>query len=236
MGAREHGTGGGIRPPEYVCRRAERPIEINGDLSKPEWCGVEAVPLVDVVTGSPPLQATTARMLYDDEHLYFAFHAADKDIWSTFRKRDDALYEQEVVEMFVDPYGFGKVYYEFNVSPHNVVFDAVILNRTVPPDGVRDIVGLREWDCRGLRTAVLVDGELDTRRPVSRCWDVEAAVPVRELAPPSWPPRPGDTWRLNLYRIDRGAAGDEYQAWSPTGRVDFHVPWRFGRLVFATQE
>ncbi len=239
MGAREHGISGegdrrGASLPAYACGRATRSFAIDGDLSKREWDGVEAVSLVDVASGKPPLQATTVRVLYDDEHLYFAFHAVDKDIWSTFRRRDTALYEQEVVEMFIDPYGLGKVYYEFNISPHNVIFDTVILNKTVPPDGARDIVGLREWDCRGLRTSVVVDGELDTRRPVSRHWDVEAAVPVREMAPPNWPPRPGDAWRLNLCRIDRSAEGDEYQAWSPTGRVDFHVPWRFGRLVFAT--
>lgn len=242
MGGQEHGSleerghgkvrGAGL--PEYVCRRVERPIEMDGDLSKQEWNGVEAVPLVDVATGKPPLQATTVRILYDDEHLYFAFHVVDKDIWSKFRQRDDPLYEHEVVEMFIDPYGLGKVYYEFNISPHNVIFDAVILNRTVAPDGPRDITGLREWNCRGLRTAAAVEGELDTRRPVSRHWDVEAAVPARELAPLRWPPEPDDQWRMNLYRIDRSAEGDEYQAWSPTGRVDFHVPWRFGRLLFVT--
>jgi hypothetical protein len=156
----------------------------------------------------------------------------DRDIWSTFRERDEMLSEQEVVEMFIDPFGLGKVYYEFNISPHNVIFDAVILNKMVPPDGPRDIVGLREWNCPGLRTAVTVDGELDSRRPVSRHWDVEAAVPLAELVPPHCPPRLGDEWRLNLYRIDRAEDRDEYQAWSPTGRIDFHMPWSFGVLVF----
>ncbi len=218
--------------PEYTCRRIPEPIEIDGDLSKAAWRTTEPVSLVLVDSSRPPDQPTTVRMLYDDEHLYFAFHAVDRDIWSTFRERDEMLSEQEVVEMFIDPFGLGKVYFEFNISPHNVVFDAVILNRMEPPDGPRDIAGLREWDCPGLQTAVTVEGELDTRRPVSEYWDVEAAVPLRELAPPRLPPEQGDEWRLNLYRIDRGRDKDEYQAWAPTGRVDFHMPWHFGTLRF----
>ena len=218
--------------PVYKCQRAGASIEIDGDLGKAAWDGVEAVSLVDVATGDAPDQATTVKMLWDDMYLYFAFHAVDTDIWSTFRQRDEMLSEQEVVEMFIDPFGLGKVYYEFNISPHNVIFDAVILNKMAPPDGPRDIVGLKEWDCAGLKTAVVVDGELDSRRPVSKHWDVEAAVPFAELVPPRCPPQPGDEWRLNLFRIDRAEGKDEYQSWSPTGRVDFHMPWSFGTVAF----
>jgi hypothetical protein len=70
------------------------------------------------------------------------------------------------------------------------------------------------------------------RRPVSKWWDAEAAVPIRELAPPCLPPKPGDEWRLNVFRIDRTKKKNEFQAWSPTGRIDFHMPWHFGKLVF----
>jgi hypothetical protein len=46
-------------------------------------------------------------------------------------------------------------------------------------------------------------------------------------------PHAGDTWRGNLYRIDAGPP-PEFTAWSPTMRTppDFHVPARFGRIVF----
>jgi len=53
-----------------------------------------------------------------------------------------------------------------------------------------------------------------------------------EMAP-HLPPHPGDTWRINLYRIDRGVQGDEYTAWSPPGRLNYHTPSRFGILQFA---
>ena len=49
-----------------------------------------------------------------------------------------------------------------------------------------------------------------------------------------------DTWRANLYRIERPRdAAPEYSCWSPTltDPADFHKPARFGvlRLESATQ-
>jgi len=218
--------------PEYVCRRARGPIEVNGDLSKPAWRGVPEISLVLVEDGAKPDQPTTVRMLWDDEYLYFAFHAVDRDIWGTYRQRNDPLYEQEIVEMLVDPLGLGRLYFEFSVSPHNVVFDGVIVNRMREPYAGQVVTCLRNWDCTGLRTAVKVDGALDTRRPVSRSWDTEVAMPFRELAPPNCPPKPGDVWRLGLFRIDRGKDKDEYTAWHPTGKIDFHRSQYFGKLRF----
>jgi hypothetical protein len=112
-----------------------------------------------------------------------------------------------------------------------VLFDALVVNRQVGPEGPRDMTTLPEWDCRGFQVAVRVEGELDSRREVSKFWDVEMAIPLAELAPPH-PVRHGDMWRMNLYRIDRLQHRDEFQAWSPVGREDFHVPSFFGGLEF----
>jgi hypothetical protein len=49
------------------------------------------------------------------------------------------------------------------------------------------------------------------------------------------PPKPGDSWRANFYRIDRSTQrGDEFMAWRLTHKSppDFHVPSAFGRIVF----
>ena len=43
---------------------------------------------------------------------------------------------------------------------------------------------------------------------------------------------PGDAWRVNLYRIDQYEGQQELYAWSPTLCETFHVPGRFGELVF----
>jgi len=61
---------------------------------------------------------------------------------------------------------------------------------------------------------------------------VEYAIPFKGLA--TFTPKPGQRWRLNLYRIDLTPEPKEFQAWSPTLHVPaaFHIPERFGTVFF----
>jgi hypothetical protein len=217
-------------PPRFPCARATQHIEIDGDLTKPAWTAAAAVELVRAIDGGSPRQRTTVRLLWDDRHLYAAFQVVDDDIRATHTRRDAPLWEEDVVELFLDPWGARRIYVEIEVSPANVVFDALIVNRARDGELRRDLDALRDWSCGGLRSAARVDGVLNGGA-VSRGWDVEIAIPMRQLAPQP-PPAPGVEWRFNAYRIDRSARGDELQAFSPIGRPDFHVPERFGLLEF----
>lgn len=214
--------------PEYTCFRAAQPLVIDGRLNDPSWQGAPAVELRLADTGGQPRQRTIARMLWDDDYLYVAFYCEDTDIWGITTERDKDIYNQEVVEVFVDDDRDDYSYIEIEVSPLNAVLDLLMLNRG---DYRR---GLWDWDSDGLRTAVVVDGDPTRRGTPDHSWTVEMAIPMRDfMTAPNLPPRPGDVWHVNLYRIDRAAWGDEYTAWSPPGRINYHTPSRFGRLLFA---
>ena len=217
--------------PEYLCHRASRPIVVDGLLDDPPWQGAPSVELVLADTGGQPRQGTTVQLLWDDHHLYVAFHCHDSDIWGVTTERDQDIYNQEVVEVFVDADRDNHGYVEIEVSPLNAVLDLFMLYRD---DRQR---GLWDWDSEGLRTAVVVDGDPTRRGTADRSWTVEMAIPMSDfMTAPHLPPLPGDVWHLNLYRIDRGQKGDEYSAWSPPGRLNYHTPERFGRLVFSGRE
>ena len=214
--------------PEYTCYRAAQPIVIDGVLEDLPWQGAPAVELVLADSGGTPRQRTTARLLWDNDYLYVAFHCEDSDIWGITTKRDQEIYNQEVVEVFVDADCDGRGYVEIEVSPLNAVLDLFMLYYE---DRKR---GLWDWDSEGMRTAVVVDGDPTQRGTLDKSWTVEMAIPMRDFfTAPHLPPRPGDVWHLNLYRIDRAVDGDEYSAWSPPGRINYHTPSRFGRLLFS---
>jgi hypothetical protein len=121
-------------------------------------------------------------------------------------------------------------YFEFNFSPHNVVFDATI---SIPENGDRrHMQADPAWVCQGLKSAVQVFGTLDQRDDVDEKWAVEAAIPFAQIGRDRRCPSNGQEWRANFYRIDRGGKG-EFSCWSPTLQANFHHPARFGRLVFS---
>ena len=181
--------------------------------------------------GEPARQATRALVGYDEQCLYLAFQITDDDIWGNYREEGDPIYDEEVVEVFLDPSGEGLRYFEIEVSPHNVVLDGV---NTWPEGKLRFDP---EWACAGLVTRVVVDGTLDDPEIADQGWSVTMAIPFASLGLNT--PGPGDVWRANFYRIDRSRRGDgdEFQAWMPTQQpgepADFNVPARFGRIEFS---
>ncbi len=171
----------------------------------------------EIVSGAEPQQATSVRLAWDAEELRVLFHASDTAVWATLTERDTPLYEEEVVEVFLDPAGDLEGYFEIEVNPLNAVLDLVL--RRNRSGYAKDFA----WRCEGLRTAVT---KTDTG------WTAELAIPFLSLA--AAPPRAGDRWRANFCRIDRPpGVPRELTAWSPTGRASFHTPERFGILEFA---
>ncbi len=171
--------------------------------------------------------ATVVRVAYDGARLEVRFDCVDPDPWSTFERRDDPLWEQEVVELFLAPGDDDpRRYVEIEVSPRGVPFDAVVDN----PDGDRATLRVdAAWDCAGLGVEV---GR--GRAGEGTGWWAELSVPLDPVRDALGATAACRTWRANFYRIDRPRDGgvDEFSAWSPTGRrpPDFHVPSRFGRL------
>jgi hypothetical protein len=205
----------------YTCNRINVNLEINGDLSKPEWQQAIEVNLRDTSTGQEPLQATTAKLLWNEQWLYAAFHCEDAHINASMTKFNDFLYTEEVVELFIDDNCDLKSYIEIELNPLNACLHYAIHNHL---DG--HFMGYARIE-QTVVSAVKVDR-------VNGTWSAELAIPFREFATaPNLPPLPGDTWLFNLYRIDRPPHQEpEFSAWSPTGKPQFHLPHHFGQLQF----
>lgn len=180
------------------------------------WGDVAPVYLKETVSGGQPAQATWFKTAWSEAELRVIFHAADTDPWATHTAHDSPLYEEEVVEIFLDPAGDLASYFEIEVNPLNAVCD-LVLRRTR--------AGWRKdfsWHCAGLKTSVV---------KTPGAWTVEMAIPFASLGPGL--PAPGKPWRANFYRIDRPKNSPwELSAWSPTGQPLFHVQEKFGFLEF----
>ncbi len=220
----------------YTVTRTTGPITIDGNLDEADWKRAEEFTLIETNTGKPVPLKSTVKFLWDDQYLYAAFFSEDPDAWATYTREDDPLWEEEVVELFIDPDGNGHNYYEVEFNPVNARVDLAVINGGERTNG--RIQGWFEWDYKNMKNAVYVKGDGLKEGTKDSYWTVEIAVPYEDMYEMDHvPPRDGDMWRLNAYRIERGKSGktpedDWYAAFSPTLRGSFHTPWRFGKIFF----
>ena len=106
---------------QYYCRKTQYPLNIDGDVKKPLWEQAEKVFLVDTVTGQPPRQKTWCKLLWDEDFLYAAFYCEDDYINAGLTGYNDKIYEEEVVEIFLDDNCDLKTYIEIELSPLNTL-------------------------------------------------------------------------------------------------------------------
>jgi len=210
--------------PVYEVSRTNIPVKIDGRTDDAVWKKAAPVNLVQNSDGSKPYFKTEARLLYDDKFLYFSFLSQDENIWATMRDRDAHLWEEEVVEVFLQPDPAKKNYIELEVNPLGAMLDIYLLD-------IRKPLLYESWNSANLRWAVQVEGTANGK-PGDRAWTCEIAFPLEDAATaPNFPPKPGDTWRMNLNRVEVKPA-PALLSWSPTGKDDFHMPEMFGTLVF----
>jgi len=186
-----------------------------------------------VVTWGPEPYQTSFRACWDPVALHVRFDADDDGPWHTMATRDDHIWEEEVVEIFVDADGTGRNYAELEISPANVVCDL----RVASPWPT--LHSLTEWDWEGLTTSV-------TPRAGGgqRGWVATARLPwagLGSLYPPGavdLPPDPGQAWLFNVFRIKRPGGpsrpheGLVLAAWSKPAGPSFHDPAAFRPLTF----
>jgi Carbohydrate-binding family 9 len=216
--------------PTYRCRLTPRPISADQMWDDAGWRRAASTgPFLNWDAQGVPEDPTEARLTYDDRALYVAFRCADRDIYSPYQNRDDSLWNEDVVELFLSIPDDPLHYYEFEVSPANVLFDARILN---PAASGERTPGDKTWDAEGIKTSVRVEGTLNQRGDTDRSWQVRISLPFTALGLRR-APAPGTTWRVNLYRFD-ASSRNRFLAWSPTlgTRPNFHRLERFGYLRF----
>lgn len=207
--------------PKIRVPRIPRAIALDDENA---WNAIDVLPPLIRADGSAPaLQQTRVRVCYDERALYVRFDCDDRDIWGTYTQRDEPIYDEEVVEVFVAPGETAPIqYFEFQVSPNGVLFDATIYN---PASTREHLKWDASWQCPDLQWQAQRD---DARN----FWWGAFAIPWASITSDGNIPR---TCRANFYRIERPRDSDvEYSCWSPTltDPADFHKPARFGFLEF----
>lgn len=204
--------------PRLVCRHHTFG-GLTADFASQPWSQVAPVFLQEAIAGRAPEQKTAVRCAWNETEWRVLFECEDANPWATLQKRDDPLYQEETVEIFLDPLADLGGYFEIEVNPLNTVLDLVFRK------SISGYKSDKAWDCDGLQSTVL---------RTAGGWSAEIAIPFSSVTDHT--PKLGEEWRVNFCRIDRpkGVPGPdrELSAWSPPFRNNFHTPERFGVVEF----
>ena len=217
-------------------------IAIDGQVDEECWqtAGPARAFKLERDASMDPRYPTTLKALYDDHSLYLSFVCGEPDpenVTVSVKQRDGGVWKDDCVEVFIDPAGEGRTYYQFVVNPDNVqedgrfefsigkptVFYTVsgpvkVFDGTVTADGT--------WNCQW-QSATALGRDY---------WSAEIAIPFEAIGVT---PAAGKLIRVNFTR-NRVALGErlrrtsqpEYSVWSDP-KCDIHTPGRFGMLLLA---
>jgi hypothetical protein len=197
----------------YPAPKAETAPTLDGKLDDACW---KAPPLVSGFTlyGKPTTLTdiqTHFRVTYDDDALYVAVTCDEPEMTklekSGARSRDDhgAVFANEAIELFVDPFHDHATYYQIAVSVQETIYDGFRTDTT--------------WNS-ATRAATQLG---------PKAWRMEVAVPWADMAVKRT--EPGMVVGFNVCR-DRNVGNKQWTNWSSvTG--GFHNAPMFGHVVLS---
>jgi len=214
--------------PRLAVMHTKRAPKLDGWLGEPVWSFASATgDFVETRSGRDAPFRASAKLLWDEGYLYVGVEVHDTFLRASYTKHDDHLWEQDCVELMIDPDGDGSGYFEIQVSPRGVVFDTRYDSRRIPGP-----FGHVDWDS-SVRIGVSRRGHLDDS-DADDGYAIEMAIPWQAFSlrdKPLRAPAIGHEMRANLYVMDLSEERQRAAAWSPVGISDFHVPHRFGILA-----
>ena len=201
---------------EYKCKKAISE-KVRGFLS--DWVELRRNSGEDISTEF----TTKARLSWDEKFLYVQFSCLDDTFNATLTDYNDKLYTEDVVEVFIDDNCDLKTYTEIEVNPLNAVLHYHVLNN----------LHNNFWGYAKVEQSINSKVEI-VKHPDGIEWQVSISIPMEEfVTAKNCPPKEGDVWLFNLYRIKTYQSGDvEYSSFSATKVNSFHRPDCFAKLIF----
>ena len=195
-------------------------IKLDGKLDDEAWKNSAKIYLHPYKGNSKGLKTveTLVYALKDKDNLYLAFKCSEpniKNMITSLRKNDDkSIWKDSSVELFLNPSGDRKNYYQFMINPAGSCTD--LKSRKV---GMNHIIDWK-WNS-GATVKTTVD---------KKEWIAEIAVPIKNL--PGFKAK-GFPANFNRNRVlDKGKDYVMLYTWSPFLKHGFHDLQNFGSIVF----
>jgi|SRR5579883_89609 len=188
-------------PSSFECRWADSPIVLDGVANEPAWKHAQSITAFHLPWLGDKARmartATTAKLLWDREYLYFHCEMEDSDLFANITEHDGELWKNDVFEIFLRPDPEKTGYYEFQVNAAGAHFDAFYPKYDLDNIGKQSKTGKFHMESK-----VKLNGTLNKRDDVDNGWSVEGRIPWTDFIRTGGRPVPGEKWKMNLCRFD----------------------------------
>ncbi len=188
-------------PTSFECRWTDTPLTLDGIADEAAWKHAQSISALHVPWLGDKARmartATTAKLLWDRDYIYFHCDMEDSDLFADITTHDGELWKNDVFEIFLRPDADKTGYYEFQVNAAGAHFDAFY-----PKYDLDSIVKQSKIGKFNMGSKVKLRGTLNKRDDVDKGWSVEGRIPWTDFARTGGRPVIGEKWKLNLCRFD----------------------------------
>jgi hypothetical protein len=214
-------------PPVYQVAKRQGALVIDGRLDEAAWCRAKLLTMRFERLKVSQDEPATVRLLWDDKFLYAAFEVPDTDIISPFFERDEPVWQNDCVELFVVPDRQSGAYWEIEISPTGALYDALCTKYLDRWGSDMKI----EKSLTGLQIGRALHGTPNQSDDRDEGYTVEVAIPFGQLPGLTRAPRRGDELYGLFGHVNRDGAGPTtslaqvpYASW-------FHNIWMYQPIV-----
>ncbi|MDG3582425.1 carbohydrate-binding family 9-like protein [Galbibacter pacificus] len=236
-------------PKAYIAPKTSEAIKIDGYANENSWITAPWTgPFIDIEGITIPKYETKIKILWNEDYLYFYAKLEEPHVWATLKQRDTVIFYNNDFEIFIDPDGDTHDYMEFEINALNTIWDLFLTKPYREGGKVLD-----NWDIKGIKTAVQIQGSLNNSNDDDIGWTIEIAMPWSAIEEATKKGAPENQfWRINFSRVnwDFDVVDGKYQrkkdnkgnylpeynwVWSPQGVINMHEPERWGYVYFSSK-
>ena len=243
--------------PVYTAMKAGCPMVMDGILDEPAWQKAESVgPFKFQWYKSGEKEQTEAKILWDDERIYFAFKCDDKHIWANEYTHFGPVSRDDCCEAFIAPSPEGGERMDYLNYEINCLGTRLLGYHARSRD-----MNFYWGDVTGIEIGRVINGTCNNDEDIDEGWVLEFSVPFSHFGDietrykgisrkdkpfeqpqrvrgfkASFPPKNGQVVYIGLHRCG-GKTNLQYSQWSPsqTPKPSFHQPQDFGKVIFSTK-
>ncbi|MFO7534467.1 MAG: carbohydrate-binding family 9-like protein [Kiritimatiellia bacterium] len=219
--------------PSYTIRSASAAPKPDSDWSDPVWQKA-ATAKIAWFHGKSEFRhpVTTVKVLHTPKGIHLFFRVEDRHVIARCTRYQEQVCQDSCVEFFVEPPGNrGYLNFEFNC-----IGTLLLYHITDPTRKGKSFTLSRKVPRKLAKTMTIhstFTGKMKKAVPGPVVWFLQAFIPFSLFESLLGPITPvaGSTWRGNFYKC--GSDHPHYVCWAPVGKLNFHQPQFFGKLLFA---